>query len=252
MSLIILTALILLAALCALIHRRRTAGTFLGLAVLLFVTEGCGLLPAMLLPGLQHRFAERPGIAWQSRNVIVLLGAGTQRTPANTVEPPLIANGRILEALALYRDCKASGHQCKIEVSGGDALHTGIPEAAVYGALLERLGVASGDLLRESRSMNTWQNARFSAELLRDGRPRQIILVSSAAHLSRATLYFRHFGLDVIPVRADWLAPRISPWPNGWNVAATDIALHEYFGVLQYHFYNAMGWNTKPVTPEPS
>lgn len=249
MSLRVLIVLILLTLLFVIIRWRRTACVFLGLAALLFVTEGWGLLPTALLSGLQNRFAERPAIVWQSRNAIVLLGAGTLHTPANTVEPTLIANRRILEALALYRDCKASGQQCKLEVSGGDALHTGQSEAAVYGALLEHLGVSTSDLLLESRSMNTWQNAQFSAELLRHYHPRQIVLVSSATHLRRASLYFRHFGLDAIPVRADWLKARIGLWPNWWNFAVTDIALHEYYGVLRYHIYNAMGWNTKATQP---
>ncbi len=249
MSLRILIVLTLLALLFVLIRRRRTAWTFLGVAALLFVTEGCGLLPAILLPGLQNPYAKRPAITWQPRNAIVLLGSGTQRTPANTVEPTLIANGRILEALALYRDCKASGQQCKLEASGGDARRNGKAEAVVYGTLLQRLGVPAGDLLLEPRSMNTWQNARFSASLLRDDRPQQIVLVSSATHLRRASLYFRHFGLDVVPVRADWLAARIGLWPGWWNFAVTDIALHEYLGLLQYRVYNAMGWNAEATRP---
>ena len=44
---------------------------------------------------------------------------------SGTVEPTLFANGRINTALALYRECKAAGRDCKLEVSGGDALHTG-------------------------------------------------------------------------------------------------------------------------------
>jgi uncharacterized SAM-binding protein YcdF (DUF218 family) len=249
MSLRVLIVLMLLALLFAVIRLRRTACVFLGLAALLFVIEGWGLLPAALLPGLQNRFAQRPAIVWKSRNAIVLLGSGTVHTPADTVEPTIIANGRILEAFALYRDCKTSGQQCKLEVSGGDALHAGKSEAAVYGALLERLGMPASDLLLESHSMNTWQNAEFSAKLLHAYHPQRVALVSSATHLRRASQYFRHFGLDVIPMRADWLTAHIGRWPSWWNFTVTDIALHEYHGLLRYRIYNAMGWNIHATKP---
>ena len=252
MSLDVLVVLVLLGLALRALQQRHMAGVAWALAVLLFLATGCGLLPAWLLHGLQSPYARRPAIAWGPRNVIVLLGAGTVRVPDGAVEPTLFANGRIDEALALYRACKASGNDCRLEVSGGDALHTGQPEATVYGALLQRLGVPAGDLLLETHSMNTWQNAQFSAPLLRDYGAGQVVLVSSATHLRRASVYFAHFGIAVAPVRGDWLEARMGCWPQSWNFALTDLALHEYVGVWRYRLYDAMGWNvqaTRPGTP---
>jgi uncharacterized SAM-binding protein YcdF (DUF218 family) len=252
MSLNVLIVLVVLGLLLRALKWTRTGGVSLVLAVVLFVVEGCGWLPAWLLHGLQAPYAKRPEIAWAPRSAIVLLGSGTVRTPGGTVEPKLFANGRINEASLLYRECKASGVDCELEVSGGDALHTGQSEAAVYGALLARLGVPASDLLMESHSMNTWQNAQFSASLLHTNATHCVVLVSSAFHLRRATLYFAHFGMRVVPVRADWLTARVGWRPRSWNFAMTDLALHEYTGVLRYHVYNAMGWNlqeAKPGTP---
>ena len=129
--------------------------------------------------------------------------------------------------MALYRECKASGSDCKLEVSGGDARHIGESEAAVYAAALERMGVAPADLLLEPRSMNTWQNAQFSAPLLHGYRAQRVLLVSSAIHLRRASLYFAHFGIVATPVRSDWLKECMQWWPLSWNFAVTDLALHE-------------------------
>lgn len=252
MSLNVLIVFGLLGVALRVLKWKRTSWACLSVAILLFVLEGGGWLPAWLLNGLQTPYARRPAIVWAPRNAVVLLGAGTVRTPDGAVQPALFANGRINEALALYRGCKASGMSCKLEVSGGDALHTGKSEAAVYGALLKRLGVPTADLLLEPRSMNTWQNAKFSAPLLRAYGARRVVLVSSATHLRRASLYFAHFGIAVIPVRGDWLTVRAGGWPRSWNFAMTDLALHEYIGVLRYHFYSRMGWNlteTKPGAP---
>lgn len=249
MSLDVLVVLVLLGFVLRALKWRRMAGVALALAVLLFYVTGYGLLPAWLLRHLQAPYMQRPTIAWSSRNAIVLLGAGTVRTPDGVVEPTLFANGRIDEALALYRECRASGNDCKLEVSGGDAMHHGQPEATVYSALLQRLGVPAGDLLLESRSMNTWQNAQFSAPLLRGYGAQRVVLVSSATHLGRASLYFSHFGIVATPVRGDWLEPLMERWPQSWNFAVTDLALHEYVGVWRYKVYEAMGWNVQATKP---
>lgn len=249
MSLDVLIVLVLLGLALRALKWRRMAGVALALAVLLFFVTGCGLLPAWLLRNLQAPYVQRPAVAWSPRNAIVLLGAGTVRTPDGAVESTLFANGRINEALALYRECKASGNDCKLEVSGGDAVHAGQPEATVYGALLQRLGVPDGDLLLEPRSMNTWQNAQFSAPLLRDYGAQKVVLVSSATHLSRASLYFSHFGIVATSVRGDWLKGRMEWWPQSWNFMVADVALHEYVGVWRYKVYELMGWNVRATKP---
>lgn len=251
MSLNVLIIVVLLGLVLRALAWQRTAYTLLATALLLFVVEGCGWLPAGLLYGLQAPYAKRPAITWTQRNVIVLLGAGTVHVPSGDVEPTLFASGRIDEALVIYRECKSSGEGCKLEVSGGDALHTGKSEAAVYAALLARLGVPAGDLLLESRSMNTWQNAQFSAQLLRDHDAQRVVLVSSAMHLRRARLYFAHFGMVAVPVRGDWVEARVSWWPRSWNFAVTDMALHEYTGILRYHIFNALGWNVRVMEAKP-
>jgi uncharacterized SAM-binding protein YcdF (DUF218 family) len=248
MSLDVLIVLVVLALAMRALRWRRMAGTVWLLVVLLLLATGCGLLPAWLLRGLQAPYGRHPAVAWAPRSAIVLLGAGTVRTP-DGVEPTVFAHGRIDQALALYRECKASGNDCKLEVSGGDALHTGRSEAVVYGALLQRLGVPASDLLLEPRSMNTWQNAEFSAPLLRAYGARYVVLVSSALHLRRASLYFGHFGIVATPVRGDWLKAYVGWWPQSWNFTVADAALHEYVGVLRFHVYNAMGWNARVTQP---
>lgn len=248
MTLNVLVVLLLLAALVAWAGRRRLASGLAGLVLLLFLAVACGPLPSWLLYNLQAPYAATGSGDWAPRNAIVLLAAGTTRVaPGAALEPPMFAYGRIVRAVTLYHDCKASGQQCLLLVSGGDSQHHGAAEAVVYGPVLRRLGVSAQDLQLESRSMNTWQNAQFSRPLLQAYNPQKLVLVSSAIHLRRSMLYFRHFGLRPIPVHGDTVAAMFTVWPLSSNLALCDDALHEYVGAAQYHVYNALGWNAPPV-----
>lgn len=248
MTLLLFLLLVVIGIVLLARHRLRggLAFTIIALAWLFFA--GCGPLTAMLLGHLQAGFA--PDVAqWGKRNAIILLGAGTVRSGAGAIEPSLFANGRILRAAELYRSCKATGADCKLEVSGGDAMKLQQAEADVYAVTLDRLGVPRADLILEARSMNTFQNAQFSKPLLVAYGADKVVLVSSAAHLKRALLYFAHFGIRGDAVRGDYVTARYDWLPDSGNLAYADLAIHEYIGVLRYHVYNAMGWNA-PRVPE--
>lgn len=249
-TLTVLLILIVLATVLAFLKRRRSSQALLGLTLVLFLAVACGPVPIWLLGHLQAPYAAVRPVAWGQRNAIVLLGAGTVRVPdGGAVEPSLFAHGRIDEAAALYHACRAAGRACRVEVSGGDARRTGRSEAAVYAEALRALGVDPDDLMLEGRSMNTWQNAQFSAPLLKTFAPDRVLLVSSGFHLRRGMLYFAHFGIEAVPERADYASGELSWWPQSYNLAMADLAVHEYTGVWQYHWYNLMGWNAKAVPP---
>jgi uncharacterized SAM-binding protein YcdF (DUF218 family) len=250
MTLDVLLILILLAIVLAWLQWRRCSRVLLVLALLLLLAVGCGPLPIALLTQLQSDYAVDAPIAWGQRNAIVLLGAGTVRVAdSGQVEASLFAYGRIGKTAALYRACRQSGRQCKVEVSGGDARGLGKSEAAIYVENLRQLGVDAADLLLESRSMNTWQNAEFSTPLLKAYGADHVVLVSSGFHLRRGMLYFTHFGIPATPVRADYVGGELSWLPLSYNFTMADVALHEYVGITRYRWYNAMGWNVQATRP---
>ncbi|MGP1665253.1 MAG: hypothetical protein ACTS5I_04940, partial [Rhodanobacter sp.] len=57
-------------------------------------------------------------------------------------------------------------------------------------------------------------------------------------------------GIDATPVRADYLKAASFKWPRIGNFVLTEVAVHEYLGILRYHVYNAMGWNDGADTLE--
>jgi uncharacterized SAM-binding protein YcdF (DUF218 family) len=251
MILSLLAALVVLGCLATWRGWRWLAGVAAALAVLLLVLAGGGVLPRLLLRSLQAPYAVRPARDWAPHNAIVLLTGDSIRVPGDQVEPSRGAYARITEAAVWYRACRQAGVDCKLLVSGGDPFHVATTLAASYGVVLHELGVPAADLLLETRSNNTWQNAQFSRPLLAAMDAPRVWLISSAWHLRRSVLYFDHFGIVATPVRADYLRAPIGWWPSASNIVLTDIALHEYLGIARYHEYNLLGRNSPPLPPLP-
>ena len=244
---IFLTLLAVLAGVLQQRKRRISARVVVVVGAILFFAVGCGPVPDELLKRLQSGYGSEPLPAWQPRVTIIVLGAGVQRVPGTAaVEVPLIGYGRVMKGLELYLQCKHAGKACALLVSGGDPLEAGVSEAKVYGDALLGAGVDPSDLVLEGRSLNTWQNAQYSAAWLDEHPQDQVVLVTSGFHLGRAVLYFAHFGVRALPVRADFVSAVVSPVPQAHNFVLLDLALHEYAGLWRYQIYNVFGWNVAP------
>jgi len=91
----------------------------------------------------------------------------------------------------------------------------------------------------ENKSLDTYQNAKFSKELFKEQGIENptIFLVTSAYHMKRSVKLYKNFGFNVIPAATGF---RISNKPkNNWdylpNMGAFQksyVALHEYAGLL--------------------
>jgi uncharacterized SAM-binding protein YcdF (DUF218 family) len=248
MIVVVLLLLLVAALVLGLLRRRRSYRAVFVLALVLFFAVGCGMLPRLMLRDLQAVGGPVP--VWQPKTAIIVLGGGTERVvDTGAVEPELASYGRILRGLELYLQCKRAGEVCVLVASGGDARKSGASEAKVYGEILTKTGVDPADLVIEDRSMNTWQNAQFCEAWLRDHPQDQVVLVTSGFHLRRALLYFAHFGIRAVPVRADYVDAIVTPVPQAYNFLLTDLALHEYTGLLRYRVYNLLGWNVQARNP---
>ena len=92
----------------------------------------------------------------------------------------------------------------------------------------------------EGRSLDTRQNADFSAQLLLPQGVKRVVLVTHAAHMHRSVEAFEHTGLAVVPAptaffggpgKDDNLLPKLP----GINTAyAGGYAAHEWVGILAY------------------
>ncbi|WP_136661183.1 YdcF family protein [Nitratireductor sp. XY-223] len=240
------SVLLLLALASALFARRLLSALLVLPALALLVLAGTRPVPQIVLDGLRAPYVDQSAPEWAASNAIILLGADVVVTDGRE-RPGLIAYGRIAGAAEAYRSCKSAQRSCKIVASGGDPRVAGVAEADIYAAALADLGVPSSDILTETRSRNTFENARYTGELVKNTPFDRYFLVTSAFHMRRSLLYFGHFGIDARPMAVFVLQPVRSRLPLAYNTALADIALHEYIGIARYDLYNLMGWNPPPA-----
>lgn len=242
MSLQLIFILTVLTLILIFFRKRRYAVIFSCLTLGLFYLIWSGWLPSLALDRLQRApYLQTP--AWKQKNVIILLGAGAVRwSPEHTSTQPL-EYSRLYEAARLYFDCRKTGAVCHVLATGGDPLKIGESEAAILSRELQSLQIPPADITAETESRNTFQNAKFSAPLIESAGYDYEVLVTSSTHMPRAQLFFTHFGVLAEPAPSNHIAVLSGFKLASRNFYILDIALHEHVGVLQYHWYNLMGWN---------
>lgn len=135
-------------------------------------------------------------------DVIVLLGGGAiSQVPDVDGVGALCASpaNRLLTAVRLQKILGVP-----ILISGGQTYSDSGAEAEISARVLKSLGVAEDKILTETKSVNTTQNARYSAEILREKNFSRPLLVTSAFHMRRAMLNFRQQQLEPIAYPTDF------------------------------------------------
>ena len=90
----------------------------------------------------------------------------------------------------------------------------------------------------EGKSLDTWQNAVFSADMLRADGIATVYLVTTSWHMARSRLAFERAGLAVVPMPARameapaWAAWEFVPTAGAWQ--RSYYALHEVIGYWWY------------------
>lgn len=136
-------------------------------------------------------------------DVIIMLGGGAlPDMPDIDGEGTLCSSpaNRLLAAVRLQRLLHVP-----ILLSGGQVYSDTGAEAKIASRVLKSLGVDEKDIIVETRSINTTQNARFSVDILHEKNLHKPILVTSAFHMKRAVLNFEQQGMEVIPYPTDYM-----------------------------------------------
>jgi uncharacterized SAM-binding protein YcdF (DUF218 family) len=90
----------------------------------------------------------------------------------------------------------------------------------------------------EDKSLNTDENARFSATILKTAHVQKIVLVTEAGHMPRSVSLFQAQGLEVVPAPTSFTpSPPDLPYkliPSMTSFHASWFALYEIIGQVWY------------------
>ena len=248
-----LVSVLLVVALLVRSRPRLRTGLLIACLVVLWV-GGNRWVAAWLTRSLEWRYL--PPASFPQVDAIVVLGGGTDPAvfPRSTVE----VNGagdRVIYAARLYKQ----GVAPHLLLSGGyitwteDRPSTPAQEMA---DLLKLMGVPDSALWLQNRSQNTYEDAFFSSQMLKEKGIQRVILVTSASHMPRAVPLFLAQGIDVIPAPTDYSLSRedfrpltldtlpgylTNLVPDATSLRGTTTALKEYIGMA---VYGLQGWLT--------
>jgi uncharacterized SAM-binding protein YcdF (DUF218 family) len=163
------------------------------------------------------------------------------------------AADRLFHGAALYHE----GVAPYVLLSGGDIdflTLTSDSPASDMASVMEMLGVPADSLWLQGNSQNTYEDALYSCQMLKDKGATTVVLVTSAMHMPRSVAVFEKQGCEVIPSPADFTVTEAA-WTNLWhsdiqeffinlvpsysNLSLTTKSLKEYIGWLTYKL---KGW----------
>jgi uncharacterized SAM-binding protein YcdF (DUF218 family) len=219
-------------------RKQRGLGMILTGVAFLFYLCSTALVSNVLINTLENNY--RPP-ARVTGDVIVILGGGsTLDTPNLGGKGHLSgsAANRLLTGVQLY-------HQLEVPIiySGGQVFRTSGPEAEVAQRILLELGIPDHQIITETRSLNTTENARFVKKILDKNHFRHPILVTSAFHMPRAIKQFQKARVAFVPYPADYhtnLVGRFDIYqltPSADALEEVSLALKEYVGILVSRWY---------------
>lgn len=193
-----------------------------------------GFLSQMLLDGLQ-KYPALTHAEWKNENLIVLLTSGSLKWSSDNHYTSQVAfYPRQYEAAKLYSNCKKYAVKCRILISGGDPALVGKAESEIAKEELMKLDIPSSDILTETKSLNTYENAAYSSQIIRTFSPEtQIYLVTSGTHMRRSLKSFSFFKVYPTAAPADFIVIKKS-WKHLYqNIYFADLTLHEYIGYFK-------------------
>lgn len=147
---------------------------------------------------------------------------------------------RLLQAVELYnRGCIK-----KIFISGGSGsiVNKDDREAIPLKAFLLSIHIPEADVLIESESKNTHENAVYTKEALNKKYPNggRFLLITSGFHLPRALRCFQKEGLEVSPYSTDRYSGKRKFHPDhlfipySQTLFSWDVLCHEWLGFITY------------------
>jgi uncharacterized SAM-binding protein YcdF (DUF218 family) len=144
---------------------------------------------------------------------------------------------RVLTGVALLK--QGRGETLLLAGGSGMLLQQDISEAVLLRDFVIELGLQPQQILLDTTSRNTYENAVNSAAIVRAHHYQHVLLVTSAAHMRRSLAAFHQQGIspDPYPVDIRTGELEITPFsfiPSADSLAGTTEVIREVFGLVAY------------------
>lgn len=223
------------------VGRRRPflAQGLVGTALTLLLLLGWQPLPELLIRQLESRHAEfAPQAPLQDYAGAIVLGGGTASGHvAQAHIQPLVTDSaeRLTTPVVMLR----YNPHLRLVYTGGEGEWSGVgpSEAERARQFFDSMGLSSAQVIYESASRNTYENAVLTAQLPQIDKTQRWLLVTSAFHMPRSMATFAKAGWNVTAYPVDFRTGTDTPWLRySLREGLTDwqLALHEYLGLLAY------------------
>ena len=238
---------ILLLTVLVLWKKPRLARTILSAALIILFLSGNRYVASAVARSLEWQYL--PEEITTPIDSIVILGGGTEPAiaPRQSVEVNA-AGDRVLYGAVLARQFP----EAKIIVSGGDIdfldLASSSPAEDMV-SLLALMGIPDEDILVQGESQNTYEDALYTCEMLKENGLQNTLLVTSATHMPRSMAVFLKQGCAVFPAPTDFtvteaawqklLRPNVEEFlinliPSYSNLSTLTKSIKEYIGIWVY------------------
>ncbi len=198
-----------------------------------------------LMQGIESRFpplrlAAAPETG-PAAGAIVILGGGRYADAAEYGEGDTV-NRWTLERLR-YGAYLHRLTDLPILVSGGSPYGEATPEAVLMQAALKRdFGIDAKWV--EEKSVNTYENAKYTKTILDTAGIQRVYLVTHAVHMPRAVWAFENIGISTIPAPMGFTTlskvdrEMLGYFPSVLGMQLSGTALREHLGLMwyQHHF----------------
>ncbi|MBI4734416.1 MAG: YdcF family protein, partial [Rubrobacteridae bacterium] len=104
------------------------------------------------------------------------------------------------------------------------------------------LGIPEDDIIADSSSKTTEENAINTAKILKKNHLEKVFLETSAFHMRRAVMCFRRAHVEIIPIPTDYSVSVKTKYnfnsfaPSYSGLSTTGTALREYLGIIAMMF----------------
>jgi uncharacterized SAM-binding protein YcdF (DUF218 family) len=219
-------------------HKARLGIALISTSLALFYLLSMPLVSGALMSGLEtYPALQEHDIKNTTADAIVVLAGGRLRDQpeygADTVSAFTLQRVR-------YGAWLKRRTLLPLYVSGGTTEKGLKPEAELMQEVLQKEFNVEVNVV-ENKSKTTYENAKFTAELLKPRGHQTVFLVSTAFHMPRAVEAFQQFGINVIAAPTVFVSTqkgnmRLSDFmPSAYAIKQSYFALHEGLGRFWYN-----------------